>query len=676
MPLPRYNPSEARLQIGAGIAENAQAQTWQNLSNKLEQWGNVAYKYGAEKRTAEGREQALSDVAETGSYTPKDEFTVYGKAYNQAASATYAAKADIDISKKSDELSLQFQNDPSSYNEEMEKYLQEYTKESPSIELNTVVNLSGTKVKDNTLGKLLIAQDKRRRDYQVTTFKQSWDLNLGQIVDLEASGKNNDALALKVKNLEHLNTLVNDGLITPAAAKDLVNESEYKITLNTALENMKMLLDDDTLDNATKYLEAVNKENRADLTIEQNDKMQAELNRMYSGEVKRRKAENKNKEEFSNQIIGDAIDILKEGKTPDNMTQIDAALGSASKAKKWEFEKQKKAAKIYNKNFINIPLSDMEDALNAYEAKKTASAIDVEVMKILRKNLSEKQTAVKNDVVGQAIRDGIIKPSAGMSQQDGLESLLVGLSQMKENTNLIKEHYGVDKVDLLSKQDAQSWADYLSSPAVDVNEKMGFIASINSQYPEISKDIFNQIGGKNAGTFMLAADLAINGNEKAGKIMMLGKGAEVELEDGFKIDLKSKIGNAFGGYDSEVFNRYYKGLIDYAKGQSLNNEVLNVDDIIEGSIGQIQKYNNKNTIIPFGVEKREFEAWLDKIEIPGRPKVQEGLRDMTDTFFDGNYQLHYAGQGQYYVVDDNNGNPFYVPDTEDPTKPMILKWGK
>ena len=676
MPLPRYNPSEARLQTGAGIAELAQAQTWQTLSNKLEQWGNVAYQYGAEQRTAEGKEQAITDVSKNGKYTPQDEFTVYGKAYNQAATATYAAKADIDISKKSDELSLQFQNDPSLYNEEMEKYLKEYTKDSPSIELNTVVNLSGTKVKNNTLGKLLTAQDKRKRDNQVTTFKQSWDLNLGQIVDLEASGKNDDALMLKVKNLEHLNTLVDDGLITQAAAKDLVNESEYKITLNTALENMKTLLDDDSLDNASKYLKAVNKENRADLTIEQNDKMQAELNRMYSGEVKRRKAENKNKEEFSNQIVGDAIDILKEGKTPDNMIQIDAALSSASDAKRWEFEKQKKAAKIYNKNFLNIPLSDMEDALNAYEAKKTASATDVEVMKILRKNLSEKQASVKNDVIGQATRDGIIKPSAGMSQQDGLESLLVGLSQMKENANLIKEHYGVDKVDLLSKQDAQSWADYLSSPSVDVNEKMGFIANINAQYPELSKDIFNQIGGKNAGTFMLAADLAINGNEKAGKIMMLGKGAEVELEDGFKLDLKSKIGNAFGGYDSEVFNRYYKGLIDYAKGQSLNNEVLNVDDIVEGSIGQIQKYNNKNTIIPFGVEKREFEAWLDKIEIPGRPKVQEGLRDMTDTFFKGNYQLHYAGQGQYIVVDDNKGNPFRVPDTEDPTKPMILKWGK
>jgi hypothetical protein len=58
MPLPRYNPSEVRLQTGAGIAENAQAQTWQTLSNKLDQWSGYAYKEGAAIREKEGKADA------------------------------------------------------------------------------------------------------------------------------------------------------------------------------------------------------------------------------------------------------------------------------------------------------------------------------------------------------------------------------------------------------------------------------------------------------------------------------------------------------------------------------------------------------------------------------------------------------------------------------------------
>lgn len=676
MALPRYKPQEARLQTGAGIAERAQAQTWQNLSQKLDQWSGVAYKIGAEQRQTEGMRAGVEDVSKSGKFTPKGEFSIYDKAYNQAASATFAARSDIDISKKSDELALQFQTQPDLYNEEMDKFLKEYTKGVPTPELNSVINLTAQKTKQHTLGKLLAAQDKRIKDDQVTTFKQSWDLNLGQIVDLEASGKNEDALALKVKNLEHLNTLVNDGLIAPAAARDLVNESEFKITLATAEENIKMLLQEDSLENAGKYVDAVLKENRADLTIEQNNKLQAEVSTLYANEIKSRKAAQKNNVDFSNQIVGDAIDVFKDGKIPDNLTQVQAALENASDAKKWEFNTQIEAAKVYHTELKMLSLSDMEDKLNEMESQETASKVDTEVMQMLRKNLHSKQTAVKDDVVGQATRDGIIGSITGMSAQDGVESLLVGLADMKANTNKIKEHYGIDKVDLLSKQDAQSWADFVNSPTVSVDEKLSLIANINNQYPELSRSVFNQIGGKNAGTFMLAADLSINGNETAAKTMLLGKGADVALEDGVKTDLKDKLGNTFGGYDSEVFNRHYKGLLDYAKGKSLEGEILSASDIIEGSIGEIEKYNGRNTIIPYGVTKRKFENWLDNIVIPGRPEVQQGLRDLTDTFFNGQYQLHYAGQGQYYVVDDNDGNPMYISDAEDETKPMILKWGE
>ena len=74
------------------------------------------------------------------------------------------------------------------------------------------------------------------------------------------------------------------------------------------------------------------------------------------------------------------------------------------------------------------------------------------------------------------------------------------------------------------------------------------------------------------------------------------------------------------------------------------------------------------------MKQGDFEAWLDNIVIADRPDLTEGLQNLTDTTFSGQYQLHYAGPGKYLVWDDNDGNGFYASDTDDAAKPFILEW--
>jgi Txe/YoeB family toxin of Txe-Axe toxin-antitoxin module len=132
MPLPRYNPSEVRLQTGAGIAENAQAQTWQNLSSKLDGWSNIIYKEGADIRTREGKEQATIDV-QSGKFNPEsDPYSFYDKAYSDAGHTAYNAKMQVDAKNYADTIAVQFENDPEGFRTAFESYTTTMEKEAPN----------------------------------------------------------------------------------------------------------------------------------------------------------------------------------------------------------------------------------------------------------------------------------------------------------------------------------------------------------------------------------------------------------------------------------------------------------------------------------------------------------------------------------------------------------------
>ena len=78
-------------------------------------------------------------------------------------------------------------------------------------------------------------------------------------------------------------------------------------------------------------------------------------------------------------------------------------------------------------------------------------------------------------------------------------------------------------------------------------------------------------------------------------------------------------------------------------------------------------------MLPVGVNKSDFEGWLDNINIKGRPALTKALNGLTD-MFDNDYQLHYAGQGKYFIVDQNNGNPTRVMGEDG--KAFILDYNK
>jgi len=673
---PNVNQIQAPNIKASDTAARQAQQNFGDLTSRLENFSSFKMKQHEAATIDKAQKDAYNDSLNGKPFHSKSVTTAYGKAYNSVASATYASQADLTINQRSLELAQQFENDPAAYSKAMGEFIKSMSTEAPTPELASVISITGDKTKNSIFGKLTIAQNQRIKASQVETFHQEWDLNLNQVVELAATGKHDDSELLKQKNLVHLGAMVNEGLVTPEAAQKVIKDGEFKLTYGIDTRNMQELINKGDLKAAKTFLDDKTAENRHDMDIPENDKYRSGLTKMYNSAVKAAEAGKKKQVDFSTQVINDEINIMKEGKTSATPTdKVKEALQNASKGAQYNYIKEQQVQKILDK-YGFLSLTEQEDLLNEYKAKGDASGVDVAVMERLEKRLKERSSAAKNDVVGLAIREGVIDNPPPMGADSGVDGLLSGLSVMKDNSSKIQTEYGVDKTSLLSKQDAQSWADYMNSSNVTVDEKLAVIQQVADNYPDQAKNVFAQIGGKNAGTFLFSADLATSGNVAAAKIAMMGKNADVELDEGIKQDLKIKLGNAFGGYNSDLFNRMYTGILDYAKGSSLNNEVLDVDDIVEKSIGAVAKYNDKKVVIPYGVDKSDFEDWLDNIVIPGRPNVQKGLRDMTDFVMSGDYTLQYAGQGQYYIKVNNNGNPFFINDTEDETKPMLLKWGK
>jgi len=370
--------------------------------------------------------------------------------------------------------------------------------------------------------------------------------------------------------------------------------------------------------------------------------------------------------------------VYKAGKYPDNIDELESQKHLASETKQHEFEIAQKVHDETQK-VEGLTITQKEDLYNTLEGTEEADRIGVEVMEEIGKDLKDQRTMADNDVVGLAVRDGVIPAPLNMGVQDGLEGLMQGLEQMEGYTHVLKAKYGEAYNNMMSKGDAKSWSDFMNSPKIPVAKKIEVIEAIEVNHPENATLIFNQIGGKNAPTFGFAAALSISGNKEAARVAMLGKGADVLVPSGYATEVKTKLGNAFGGYKSDLFNRYYNGVMDYAKGMALEGEPMDesssgIETALENSIGIMETYNDKDTILPQGTSVNEFENWLDNIQVPGNLNLQDGLQDITDFFGTGDLQLMFYAPGEYMIRSRNNGKPT-IHMNEDGT-PFVLKYPK
>ena len=331
-------------QVTAAAPQMA-AQQLASLSDRLTQFSAFMYNKAGDVAAQQAKDDALNDSAKGVDFHRESVYTVYGKAYNDTLSATYASNADIAINKKSNELALEYEHDPVGYSEAISQYVGKMSQKAPTPELNAVIGISGEKVKNATFGKLMTVQKHRIDASKVQSFQESWDLNTGQVINLQAAGKNADADVLIRKSITHLESLVDEGLIEQAAADKLIYDTEFTLIHGVSVEKMTGLLQQEDLTAAKAYLDAQTAENRADMDVPQNDKHQGDLAKLYNAEVRNRKADETSNKERANLVIKKVNEIRALGKEPpiDLVNEAEALKSQASLTNQDAYPVQKSA---------------------------------------------------------------------------------------------------------------------------------------------------------------------------------------------------------------------------------------------------------------------------------------------------------------------------------------------
>jgi len=673
MPLPRYKPSEVRAVTGASaVAHQAKAQTWESLSQTLELWGDVAFKEAKEIRTQEGKEQAVIDVQKGEFKTPESGYTVYDKAYKDAGHTAYSLKTKADAKDYADNLVIELsknpetRNNPEVFRKTYQKYSQAILADSPDEYSKAIAQQTLSVYEDATANNLA-------KDRQEVTFKQDKETYIAGLKLLESEfveavkNKEDDKIIQLSEQIASLQErAIAEKWVTEESVKVFGKEIAQKAYTDKTIVEFKEAMENGK---AEKYIESFEKKKHSGIYDEQEKiKVKNLMLSEYSKKLKLIKADQSLNTKQNTITVDEAIKVNKDGKIPTNEKDADKAVLTLSEKKQHEYFMAKAVRAEVSKN-QHLSFLEIEEKLNEREADKTQSAFDVELTKELRATFNAKKTLAKKDHISLAVQDEIISDEGIVSWDD--VSMLSGRILQSD---MASDQYGTP-ANYLKLAEVDGIVSKMNDIETTVDEKMEFLESIEAIIPENSDVAYRQLFKKGAGTYAFAGNMLTNGNKEVARLSILGKNADVALEPDFQNTLKNKLAGVYGGYGSDTFNQNYQGILSYAKGLALNGEPTDdFEAIVTNSIGEIETYNNKKVIIPYGVDKDDFEDWLDGIEIPGRPILSKGLQDMTDMFATGNYQLHHAGSGKYYVKIVNDGSSYFARDTEDKTKPFVLDY--
>jgi hypothetical protein len=643
-----------------------------SLSDRLEAFSKKSLQVAAAQAANEATRQAAIDDVKGKEFHEENVHTIYGKAYNNVRSASYAANSEIDLTATSQRLSQELQGDPVGYRNAMKEYINTLQKDAPTPELQSVINISGKKITNHAFGKMSIAKDAEIKAFQKEEYTQNVNLKIGQAINAKSSGDQKTFDLIMSSMTQYTTTMQESGAITPAEVLKIKDIAEFTINKGVAEQNITDLVSQGNFDEAIKKVNKFDEEIQEGYTVKGWKAVSSSMSSILGSGLKREKLLNAQIKKEADNKIRDSIKIMENGKYPDTpVTDEDLANASPSIVEK--FTTQETVSDILSK-FSGDSLIEKEEKLNEFKSSREASKTDIKVMKGLEENIRNERQAWTKDPMSQGQAVGFYTlNSFDMNSPEDVPSIL---NERMINSDLNQEEAGSGAYKLLTTQEANALSDFMAGD-VPISEKQKMISIIAHSRDGAADRIFKQVGQKKAFNFAFAGDLALIGNESASLRVLQGKNADVTLETGLKQDLQARLSGVFNNYTAEDFNKNLKGMTDYAKGKILTGEDIgSAADIIEETIGRPIKYNSKQTILPFGVEKDDFETWLDDIQIPNRPSLSKGLNDLTDTIFNGEYQLHHAGNGKYLIWNDNGGNGYYATQTDDDTKPFILEWGK
>jgi len=611
-------PGQVTEPRGAIAATSIAAQSFENLGTKLNQFSSMALKQYATQRLGKAREQAAIDDAQGKPYHKESIYTVYGKAYNNTRSATFAANAELDLTTKSQEFAYQFKNQPDSYANAMSEYRDKLALDAPTAELGNVIAISGRKIQNYQFGKLSIAKSETMNKEKLQTFNDFIGLQIGRAVNAKANGNTKDLDLISEYTREYANAMVLEGAIDQAQANKYIEDAEYKVNLGSQEQIMRDLLNEGKYKEAESMIDYETPEG-ADYT--QHQAITSSLQTIYNSGIKKYEANIKETQKENDVKGKEGAKILKAGKVPTNLTELRSLPMSEKVAHELNLQIQ---VQSMIKPFQQMSLPDQVVEFNKRKATMFGDEVSIELIDEIGKTLQERTRLAKNDPVSLSQQEGLTGEEP-VTLILGDRDFIANLAQRAKDSPVLQASYGKGATQLFTSAEAQQFASYLESPTTSIPEKLNLISQIEQGAGKQSGSVYAQIAGKGAPVTAMAGSLINKGQSEIANKVLEGQMILKEIPGlvdyellNPKISKTLKNALQFSGEGSRAAI-YKSAAALYASvaeetGKTDKN-YTGINKIIESLTGGMGRRSGQTYFLPQGYNEDQADDFIDELTI-------------------------------------------------------------
>jgi len=658
MPVPRYSAPEVRANVSAsGLIAQQQANAYQNLSAKMEQWGSFATQEAGKQRAIEAEEQAYKDQMSGKPLHKESVYTIYGQAYNSTRKATYLADTEIDIKNKSNELAIEHKNDPDAYMASMDGYLEGIKKETNIPDIEMALGISSSKVVSNTYNKLATKKQNDDITLQRAKFTQYAGLKSSELINAISSGDLKSADLIRHSLDEYTTSLMTDGVISDSEYITMISDFEFTINKGVAENELNGLLQDGDIAGAKSVVDEFNKEIPKGYTPNQYSKVKASLNKIYNNAYSKIKAEKKIYDTKVKGYLKDGSAVYDAGKIPVNSEELDRLSLTLSEDERKDFELSKQAFGIISE-FEELSLPEQQAEVNKLESSEKGSKFSVDIIGKLKKVMSEKTTMSKKDPISLSVAEGLNEPTESISLSNDIATNSDILMKRQQMSGINMSKYGKGADYLLTDEEAKEMTAFITSPTTPIEDILGVINTIETSVPDSSNAVYRQLNKKGAKLFSYVGSIVKQGNNQLATNILMGSRIRKEnkgaiLTKDIMSDFNAEMGNALRYAGSGQREALIEATLSYAafkaEEQGELGEYDNGKEALNGVIGGVGTRNDQNYILPFGKTEDDIDDYVDDLtpdmftnEFQGMSK-ENAIRVIQDG------QLISVGNGKYRV---------------------------
>jgi len=662
------NLQQAQISAPSGALASAQESIrgFESLSSKLNQFTSMAMNQYAAQRMGEAKEQAARDDAIGKPYHKESVYTMYGKAYNNTRSATFAANAEIDLTTKSTQLAETYKNDPDGYTNAMGSYKDKLALDAPTPELGSVISITGRKIQNHQFGKLSIAKAEEINNQKIGTLDTYVNLQITRAINAQSIGNTKDLDLITETTLDYVDSMVKEGVIPQSTADNLIKTTKYKVDKGSKEAILRDLIEAKKFDEAREMVESFGDEIGEQYTVTQFDAINRSLTTIYNGGVKANTSATKKVTKEADKLAKNQIKMKQHGVTSDEATISEETKANLSPEVTKLVEIQEKTD-AFMLQFADLTQLEKEETLRSAINTAEFTSLSIEVQKAIKENIKATNNGYKNDPMSQGFAEGSYALDETIYY--GMEGFTEALDDRDFYKDINVDNAGIGANKLLTKGEEQSFIDTLQG--ADETAKLGMLQEISSLPKEQAELIYKQLDKKGADIYIASGRLLTQNQPHVARVLMFGATADVKLETETKATNYTNLSTILQGHDVDTINTMTTMATNYNKGAiGMTGSIVSSKEAIEAVYGKIKGYNGRDTFIPVGVNEGTFNAWLSGYIVSGDSALTEEIQSLNNAWFDGDIQLVWEEDGKYSLKDSSNGLTYM----DEEGSPIILDY--